>query len=837
METQPFKPLTLYDQISTLEAGMNSGLSPLLIDKNQLAFAGNLTVRNGFASDRPPYTKQLNITYPSPAVQTAVEQGLFQGAAYYQPDQGNQSLFAAISGRLFQFQVSQNDVTVTERTVTGDPNPSTTTQAWLWQSENYLIWQDGVSLPVFFDGTTSRRSAGPSVLLATATTSTSPAALVIPAIGDEVVLTLAAPWPDIYNVPVLFHGEYYQPIANSGGYVVNLTSLYSVGGTPINVNDAVNIVPGYAGVIANPIALPSGAPFNFPNTLTVTLTAPYLGTFNPTFVGNSGKVIMFGKVWAAISAVGNTLELEAGEPGVFPATLASGTILQYVAAPAPNVLIGFNTIATTDPGITGTVQLTLTQAYNGPANAIVFIGAAQYTIAAVVPPPGIASVTMVNLTDASVGPYVFGTGLDILSVPELPAGRMGCYGLGQNWMVLVDGLSYICSDESRGPSGTQANNYRDAVLKTTDLSFRGGSFAIPGAGNVITSMTFTANLDVALGQGSLEIGTAQFMASALVPFDFTNPNNESPALTYSLIGTGPLGQDSTIRVNSDIYFRATNGLGSLVLARRDFQSPGNTPISEEMNRVLDLDDQTLLTYGSSCNFNNRFLTTVSPQASSQGVIHPGLIALNLDPVSSMRGKKPPVYDGLWTGVNVLKLVQGNFAGKDRAFAFTFNIQLSKIELYELLPMDAGFFDNGSIPIVWNFETASLFREDVKSRNVMASLRGCQFDVDSVLGTVRFQWYYRADSGTCWQAWHSFQVCNSGTQPINFQRLSLGEPSSNDCDPVSRAVARDGYTFQFKCVITGQCRLTRAMFMAVTVPTPKWPAPNCDITVEVLAPTT
>ncbi len=822
-DTKPFEPKLLYETVSTFEGGVNSGLSSLLISKNQLAFASDVTVRNGFASDRPPYIKCTDIVYPSTEVQTAIEQGLFQGAAFYNPDSGNQSLFAAISGRLFQFQVSQNTFTVTERTVPGDPNPATTTQAWIWQAENYLIWNDGVSLPVFFDGTTSRRSYGPSVLLGT----TDAGPYTVPPIGDRVTLTLLAPYPGPFNVPVLLHGEYYQPVSNAG-FQVNLTSLSSVGGAPINVNDAVNIVPGFAGVVAAPLALPAGAPFNFPNTLIVTLTSPYTGTFNPSFTGTSGTVILFGKVWAATSAVGNTVELQAGEPGVFPASLNAGTVIQYVAAPAPNILIGQNTLAAIDPGTGGTVQLTLTQAYNGPAGAIVYIGSSQFTIVSVAPTiPGPNQLVVINLTDTAITTII---SLPIMSVPELPAGRMACYGLGQNWIALVDGLSFICSDQSRGPSGTPANSYRDAVLKTTDLTFRGGNFAIPGAGNVITSMTFTANLDVALGQGNLEIGTAQFMGSVQAPFDFLNPNSESPLLTYSLLGTGPLGQDSTIRVNSDIYFRSTIGLGSLVLARRDFQSPGNTPISQEMNRVLDLDDQTLLTYGSSIVFNNRFLTTTSPQASSQGVIHPGLVALNLDPVSGMGGKRPPVYDGLWQGINVLKLVQGLFNGTNRAFSFSFNVQLSKIELYELLPQNAGYFDNlgaGPTPIVWNFETASLFREDIKNRNVLASLRGCQFDVDEVLGTVRFEWYYRSDQ-SCWQPWHAFSICNSGTQKINFQRLSLGEPSSSACDPVSRAPSRDGYTFQFKCVITGQCRLTRAMFVAVTVPTPKWPAPNCDV---------
>lgn len=809
---------------------MNSGLDPLLLKKNQLSFATNLTTRRGFATDRPPFSNVLTITWPSEEVQEAFEQGLWQGCAYYQPDSGSQSLFASVSGRLFQFTIVGSAATVTERTIPGDPNPATATQAWMWQAENYLIVQDGISLPLFFDGTTTRRSNGPSILLAVATTSTSPAALAVPPIGSQVVLTLSGNWPDVYDTPVLFNGEYYQPIANSGGYVVNLTSLYSTGGA-INVNDAVNIVPGYVGVVVATSAFTIGAAFTYPATVTVQMTAPYTGPFNPTFTGQAGKVLLFGKVWAATSAAGNNVTFTAGEPGVFSA-LPAGTVIQYVTAPSPNVLVGFNTILAADPGTGGTVQLTLSQAYTGSAGAVVYIGANQYTIAAVVPAAGVASVTMINLTDPTAT-YNFASPKDIISVPELPAGRMGCYGLGQNWMALIDGLSFICSDQSRGPSGTPANSYRDAVLKTTDLTFRGGNFAIPGAGNVITSMIFTANLDTALGQGSLEIGTAQFMGSVLAPFDFENPNNESPLLTYSLVDRGPLAQNSTVRVNSDIYFRSTAGIGSLVLARRDFNTPGNTPISEEVyDRLLELDNQALLTYGSAINFDNRFLMTLSPQASSQGVLHAGLVAQNLDPVSSVGNKQPPVYDGLWTGVNTLQLTGGLFDGQARAFAFTFNTSLSKLQLYEILRTGTQHFDNTNVPITWAFETAALFNSDVKPRETMVRLINGEFAVSDVIGTVRFEVFYKADQG-CWVPWHAFSICASTAGvPQYFPRLGLGEPGNTDCDTILDSASRDGFTFQFKFIITGHCRFLRARFAAVTMPILKFPRPTCDVVEQV-----
>lgn len=39
-----------------------------------------------------------------------------------------------------------------------DVNPASRTQAWLWQAEKWMVVNDGQSVPIFFDGATSRRS-------------------------------------------------------------------------------------------------------------------------------------------------------------------------------------------------------------------------------------------------------------------------------------------------------------------------------------------------------------------------------------------------------------------------------------------------------------------------------------------------------------------------------------------------------------------------------------------------------------------------------------------------------------------------------------------------------
>lgn len=832
-----FKQETIYDRIGTVEQGMNSGIDPLLLERNQLSFATNLTTRQGFATDRPPFTNVLTFIWPSDDVQTAFEQGLFQGAAYYQPDSGPQSLFAAVSGRLYQFILNGTTATVYDRTIPGDPNPAAATQAWLWQSENYLIWNDGASLPVFFDGTSSRRSIGPSVLLATVNAAPTPANVV--AIGDQAVFPLAAAWTGSYDYPVLYNGAYYQPVLNAGNFLVQLTSLYSVPGEAINVDDTILIRPVIAGVVGNTLALPAGNFTYGVGYLDITLTSPYTGVVGPVFVDPASQVLLFGKQWFVTAVAGNSIRVVPGQSGTYPASLLQGTPIQFSYSSAANVNVGAVQVADVAPAIGGTVQLTVNFAFTGTPNQIVYLGTGQYTIVGIPQvAPGTATITMINLSDTGTGAYPYAGGMgvgnpDIISVPELPAGRMGCYGLGQNWVALTDGLSFICSDISRGPSGTTANQRRDSVLKTTDLTFEGGTFSIPGAGSIITSMTFMANLDVALGQGSLEVGTANFMASCLAPIDFTNPPSNGPILTYSLIGTGPLAQDSTIRVNSDIYFRSIFGIGSLVLARRDFGTPGNTPISDEVrDRLLELDNQSLLSYGSSVVFDNRFIMTLSPQPSSQGVIHAGMVVQNLDPVSGMRDKQPPVYDGLWTGINTLKLVSGIFNGIERAFAFSFNTTLSKIELYEMIKTGTQHFDNTTIPITWGFETAALFNKDVKSPETMVRLLNGEFAVSDVIGMVRFEVYYKSDQN-CWTPWSAFSVCaDTAGVPQYFPRLGLGEPSSSACDPILNTPLRDGFTFQFKFVITGHCRFLRARFAAMTLPILRFPRPNCDVIVNV-----
>lgn len=844
MDSHLFKAVTLYDTLTVFPDGVNSDVDPLLLPKTTLSWSINASVRGGFVRQRPPFLNR-SIAFPSADIQTAVETGFFQGAGYYRPDSGPQQLVAQISGRLFAFVLNASGFGVTEITIPGDPNDATVKQVWMNQAEKWLIITDGTSkLPIFYDGVTSRRSAGPSVVLGTVSAG---AAFPNPrVIGEIITVTTAVAWTAGFINPVIYHGAFYQPKQTAAAtYNVILTAV-SVSAASVPAGSALEQSSSFIGQVVT--GATNTQYFQGVGHVTLTVTVSSVSgllagqsikipatTFNGASPGNW-------EAWDIVSVDAATNKITVRSVVGFAAStpnivIPNGAIIQ-AGASAPSTILAYTSALFIPPAVGGTVTITLDRLYSGDDGVPIVIGSDQYLISKVSGGPPSTTLFLVNQSDVLGGGTAIPVGSpagDILSVPELPAGRMGAYGLGHEALSLVDGISFIYGDAVGGPSGTPANNYRDAVLKTAENTFLegGGTFRIPNSGEIITSMKFAAVLDAAYGQGPLQLGTPSSIFTCAVPTDrslwiaLTNP-----ILTQTLIGRGPLGQNNTIPVNSDTFFRNTDGEGSMIFGRRDFVTWGNTPISAEMNRVMSRDEQTLLSYGSAVTFDNRFLGTASPAASSQGTLHASLTDLNFDPVSSLRGKAPTIWESLWTGINALQYLTGIFGSTERCFAFTFNAARPAIELYEvsreLLPgLRGNTYDNEQTPITWEIETASLFNKDVKPNDVMCSLRDGEIALSNVIGTVRVAVYYKPDQFTCWIPWAQFSVCSDATgRPQYFPRLGFGEPSSAPCIGSTKSPARDAYTFQLKVVVIGTCAINRIRLAASTLPTPKFQPPLC-----------
>lgn len=669
----------LYDALSSFPGGVNEGLSALDLSAQVMAGAINVTVRGNHATHRSSYHKR-KINWESDATKTAVNTGRWQGGCYYFGDDQEASLLAFISGRLFWFTLEDDEFTCREVTITGGIQGANQPQAWLWQAEKWAIIQDGISNPIFFNGT--------------------------------------------------------------------LTATRSNYSQPIN----------------------------------------YSTTTASEFAGGAG----------------------------IPAVNQSGDI---DFTDVTNLVVG---------------------------DVVTFLNIGMFQVQAIVG----ATVTLLNLTATPVG-KTDNSGVTVSWVhqgAQLPPGRMGAYGMGRNWISLVDGKQFVASDIVGGASGTVANNFRDAVLNITENLFLrgGGNFTVPGSVGDIKAMRFVATLDASLGQGPLQVFTHNTVFSCQTPVDrLTWQTVTNPILTESLISNGALGQNSTVLANGDVLFRSIDGVRSLILARRDFSTWGNVPISREVCRSLNTDDPGLLTYGSAIVFDNRLLMTVGTTSHAQGVYFQALIPLNFDPLSSLRGKAPSVWDaGLWTGLNTLQLVTGEFDGVQRAFSFVLNLTegLDGIELWEILPSydptlpaaqqpRAKIYDNDldrDIPIIWQFDSHSMrFGVPPNDRVYMRLLNG-ELWVGDVQGQVLFQVKYRPDQYPCWVNWHQWNECQSASssesKPGFRPRMGFGSPSSEPCEGSPLC---NGFTFQTRLIIQGHCVINGIFFEAVSQPMPVFAPRACD----------
>lgn len=833
----------VHDSLGPLDGGMNNGVVPLLIPKNTSSFLINATVEGGFLGPRPP-VKRFTIDYGgSTTLQASVEGGLFQGSGFYQPDVGLPSVIAQISGRLFLFTVTGSaTATCAEITIPNDPNPATIPLVWMWQAEKWMIITDGQSIPIYYDGVSARRSFSNSITLGQVSVD-----FTAPAKQSTVQITLIAPYTGQLNIPIFIDGVLYQTTSQPSGYSVIITNVTD--------NQTYGSISNPATVLSQPAAygyVTVTAPIvnnAYGKIITLVLSAPFTGvsgTFGPfnTITGDTVTVndgffnkTVTGKV-ASVSGDLKTIELQIDifnlAAGV--TTVHQGQAVFSTTNNQPNFPIGKTqaTILGLAAGVSTTVLLDT--AYSGPNGQLVFIGSLTFSIAL---PPGSGStnvINVINLGDTATtihGPSQPTRPGILTSVPELPPCRMGVYGLGRNWVSLLDGRRYIGGDIVNGSSGTPAYNGRDAVLRVTEnaLLFGGGSFCVPGNIGDIRAMIFTATLDTSLGQGPLQIFTTQRVFSVNAPVDRTDwAAITNPIQTESFVGGGATAQDSTINVNGDIVFRSLDGIRSLILARRDFDTWGNVPQSNEVRDILALDDPQLLPYGSAINFSNRWLMTCLPSQGPQGVFNQGTVVVNYDPISSLRGKAPAVYDGFWSALNILKLVAGTVNGTNRAFAFTYSTSRLKIELFEWLRGDGDRnFDNDSEPITFSTESAILFRPDDLKSAPYLRLENGEVYISDIAGVVTFETWWRPDYDQCWHPWHTWSICanNFTSGPLQYRPpMGLGQPPKT-CDPVTNKQFTDGYFFQFRIRITGQATFMGGKFEASKQPDPQYAPVICD----------
>lgn len=402
---------------------------------------------------------------------------------------------------------------------------------------------------------------------------------------------------------------------------------------------------------------------------------------------------------------------------------------------------------------------------------------------------------------------------------EVPTGGPMAYGKGRLWVAygsLYYGGDLVWSDETLG---------RDSVIKFTENTFlaEGGAFAVPSG--PITGLSFAANLDTSLGDGDLLVFTADNIFAFSAPIDrVTWSELQYPIQRFALLDYGSLNHDGIVRVNGDLFYRREDGFGSLIYARRDFMGWGNAPIGREVSRLTDRDARSLLYAGSGVYFGNRFLGTVGPyNVQDHGVYHGGLVSLNLDLNSSLRGKSPPAWEGVWTGLRFLKILKIRVNSVERCYCFVLSTD-NKIQLWELTTNARFDFDGeDDIPIPWTIETKGFSAAQPAQ---LKRLSTADFWIGRLAGQLDCTVTYRNERSDQWMPWASFSACAEYRDceepecsppdilgaPRTFReqgRTRIGLPECPDQnDPFNGGLRRDGMTFQLKLAFVGHCQLPR-----------------------------
>lgn len=132
---------------------IQSDLTPNGLKRNQLAWMNNATVRGGGILQRTGWAKLFKLIASG---------ALFQGGYLYEPKDGsNPYLVVSLSGDIYK-AILDSPYTVTKLSSPAVKNNTATDYAYFCQAEEFLIIQsgDGTTKPLFWDGTTLRKSIG-----------------------------------------------------------------------------------------------------------------------------------------------------------------------------------------------------------------------------------------------------------------------------------------------------------------------------------------------------------------------------------------------------------------------------------------------------------------------------------------------------------------------------------------------------------------------------------------------------------------------------------------------------------------------------------------------------
>lgn len=414
---------------------------------------------------------------------------------------------------------------------------------------------------------------------------------------------------------------------------------------------------------------------------------------------------------------------------------------------------------------------------------------------------------------------------------ELPAATCMTYFGGRIWY--AQNRVYTAGDiVGDTGSGTLAYNFDDAILKVTEnpLAVGGDGFKVPSQAGNIRALNYPIALDTALGQGPLFVFTSKQIYALDVPVSRADwiaaTANNQPLQRVVMKSNGTVSDRSVIAVNGDLFYQSLDpAIRSFFMSLRYFQTWGNSPISNNINRAMQFSDRSLMHVASGIEFNNRILQTILPFRTPVGIAFGAIGVLDTDPVSTLQDQRPPAWEGAYNGLDFLQLFTGNFGGLERAFAVVHSRKDGSIQVWELT--DANRFENGDNRVTWDFETPAFdWNEYPRAAGggpfEYKRLDGLNIWLDKIFGDVLVTVQFRPGEDPCWYDWTAFKTCAARTcaEDVNTPNcyplvgfreqyrnpISLPRPANNECQVGNNIPVTISTKFQLKITVKGWCRV-------------------------------
>lgn len=404
---------------------------------------------------------------------------------------------------------------------------------------------------------------------------------------------------------------------------------------------------------------------------------------------------------------------------------------------------------------------------------------------------------------------------------QVPIGRQMAYGNGRLW-VAVGYKNLQAGDIRTNTPGSEL------AFTETDYLSGGGSLFFPRG---MTGMQFIP-ITGAADFGTLMVFGYDYADSIRADVTSRDQWGMPGFVTTVFRDIGCAGAWSIAQVNQDLYWRDGHGeIRSLANGISTNNTPGSTPISREVSRLVNFDSDNLLPWVSSIYFDNRLLMTSSPYLNvSGGVSFRDLVSLDFAPISSMQAKAPPAYDGQWTGIpGISNLVTGQFNGVNRAFALSSDEE-GVNRLWEIMPSGradlsiscgSGIIAESPITSFIEYPSVNFGMEKARKR-----LQRADVWLSGINGDLDLKLYWRPDNTQKWTQWDDVSVCAKTSDattsaPHTWKNLLPEQRPQiksftipDDVDEVTKYALQQGFYFQLRVEWTGQARIEKVMLHAI-----------------------